>query len=341
MLSTAYHGGSRWALRDAADPVAETIGDALTRSLNTTPLARAQDPFLAVVWIGARHGTGDRFDRVRTIAGEEHFARFLASVRSTKPRGGAARKQREQARRALTDREALEALLAENGLPAHAARLAHEIAEPGLLLLPAGDERVRSRLGGPPLLPADQPWPGRLTFIAGIDLTELPPSALPAQGWLLFFVDLGTGNADGLIDEAPNEPNSVARMFWTDNAVEATGPCLRPRPVIAQRFLTLPEDWTASQLLELDVYERATYTELAERLEAALPARHSRHWLGGHATGVQGEPLDHDTTLLLSMEDDDDLGFSFLDAGTVQFRIPSDALAHRDFSRAIAFGDSC
>jgi hypothetical protein len=84
-----------------------------------------------------------------------------------------------------------------------------------------------------------------------------------------------------------------------------------------------------------------TYAELVERLEAALPADESRHWLGGHATGVQGAPLDDDTTLLLSIEDDRDLGFGFLDGGTVRFRIPPHALARHDFSRVIAFGDSC
>jgi uncharacterized protein YwqG len=177
--------------------------------------------------------------------------------------------------------------------------------------------------------------------VAGIDLAELPPSALPAQGVLLFFLDFGTGEGDGLLDEAPNEPGSTARLFWTENAVAATGPSLNPRPVTALRFLTLPDDWTAGQRLGLDVYDRQTYAELAERLEAALPAGESRHWLGGHATGVQGAPLDADTALVLSIEDDGDLGFSFLDGGTVQFRIPPDALARRDFSRVIAFGDSC
>jgi Domain of unknown function (DUF1963) len=200
---------------------------------------------------------------------------------------------------------------------------------------------VRSRLGGPPLLPAGEPWPGRLTFVAGLDLTELPPSALPAQGWMLCFVDFGTGKADGLLDEAPNEPGSPARLFWTDDAVDATGPSLHPRQVTAAQFLTLPDAWTASQLLGLDVFDRQAYEELAERLEAALPAGDGRHWVGGHATGVQGAPPDDDTALLISIGDDADLGFSFLDGGTVQFRIPPAALARHDFTRAIAFGDSC
>jgi uncharacterized protein YwqG len=340
MLSSAYHAGSPRSLQSAADPVADAIGDELALSLNAEPLAGAADPFLAAVFIGGRHRTGDRFDRIRSIVGRKHFARFLASVGSTKPRGGAARQLREQARRALTDRDALEALLADGGLPAHATALAHQIAEPGLLLLPAGDTPARSRLGGPPLLPAGQSWPDPLTFVAGIDLTELPPSALPVQGWLLFFLDFGTGDGDGLTGEAPNQPGSPARLFWTENAVAATGPSLNPRPVTAHPYLTLPDDWTAGQLLSLDVYDRETYAELAERLAAALPRRQSRHWLGGYVTGVQGEPLDRETTLLLSLEEDGDLGFSFLDAGTVQFRIPPDALAQHDFARAITFGDS-
>ena len=177
--------------------------------------------------------------------------------------------------------------------------------------------------------------------MAGIDLAELPPSALPEQGWLLCFVDFGTGEADGLLDEASNEPGAPARLYWAQDAVAASGPSLNPRPVTAERFLTLPDPWTAERLLDLDVYELETCAELSERREAELPVQESRHWLGGHAAGVQGVPLDGDTALLLSIEHDSELGFSFLDGGTVQFRIPPDALARRDFSRVIAFGDSC
>jgi uncharacterized protein YwqG len=341
MLSTASRSGAPWSPYPDADDVAAAAGDELARRLNGEPPAGAADPFLAAVFLGDRFGTGDRFACTRRAIGEPRFARFLASLSSTKPRGGAARQLREQARRGLTDRDALEALLAQGGLPTHARRLAHEVAEPALLLVAAGDVSVRSRLGGPPLLPAGEAWPEPLTFVAAIDLAELPPSDLPADGWLLFFVDFGTGAGDGLLDEAPNEPGAAARVFWTDHAVAATGPALKPRPVVAQQLLSLPDDWTVAQLLGLDVYDRETYSELAERLRAALPASDHHHWLGGHAVGVQGAPLDRDTVLVLSMQSDGELGFSFLDGGTVQFRIPSEALARRDFARVITFGDSC
>jgi hypothetical protein len=60
------------------------------------------------------------------------------------------------------------------------------------------------------------------------------------------------------------------------------------------------------------------------------------HWFGGHATGVH-EP---DPVLLLHLDHDPALGFDFLDGGTIQFRIPLDALAERDWDRVTAYADS-
>ena len=67
----------------------------------------------------------------------------------------------------------------------------------------------------------------------------------------------------------------------------------------------------------------------------------NRHWIGGHATGVQGAASRPGTVLLLHLADDADIGFSFLDGGAIQFRIPADALAARDWSQVFAEADSC
>jgi hypothetical protein len=67
----------------------------------------------------------------------------------------------------------------------------------------------------------------------------------------------------------------------------------------------------------------------------------AHHWVSGHATGVRGHPPQPGTVLLLHLETDADLRFEFLDGGTIQFRIPSDALAARDWSAVVAFADSC
>ena len=45
-----------------------------------------------------------------------------------------------------------------------------------------------------------------------------------------------------------------------------------------------------------------------------------------------GETPEPDTVLLWHMADDDSLGFRFLDAGTIQFRIPADFLLREDYS---------
>lgn len=67
----------------------------------------------------------------------------------------------------------------------------------------------------------------------------------------------------------------------------------------------------------------------------------SDHWLGGLATGVQGHTPEEGTVLLLHLSYDSELGFEFLDGGVLQFRIPADALAERDFARVSSMADSC
>lgn len=338
MLTTAMRTGSPWSRAAEADPVAEAVGARLAQRLNAEPIPGTADPFLALVYLGARYNDDRRRHTVAAV-GEERYAAFMASLSSTKPRGGAARKAKQQARAALEDRVALEAFLREGGLEGHAARVAHEIAEVGLLLEPA--EGVSSRLGGPPLLPEGEPWPEGLTFVAAIDLAELPPNRLPDHGWMLAFIHLGTGDADGLIDEADNAPGSVARLFWTESPVSADGPALRERRVRARPVLALPDTWSAGEALALDVYERQTYEELEQRLSEAVSGNYDRHWIGGHATGAQGYDMQPGTLILLSITSDEALDFEFLDGGTAQFRIPPDALAARDFTQVTAVADSC
>ena len=62
--------------------------------------------------------------------------------------------------------------------------------------------------------------------------------------------------------------------------------------------------------------------------------------MGGLQTGVQGHPVDDDTELLFRISDDADLGFNFLDAGAIQFRIPTAALVAHDWSQITATADS-
>jgi hypothetical protein len=343
MLSSALRTGAPWTRNRAAAAVADALADRLAALLHARPLAGAADPFLALVRIGDPY-TGDREDamrRARGAAGDAHVDRFMRSVAST-----AGRPRAPAGARARVDRDALEALVRAGGLPDHARRLAREVAADGLRILTA--RRARSRLGGLPLLPPGAEWPtsneGRaLTFLAGIDLSELPPSQiaalLPGAGWLLFFADLGTGDGDGLIDEADNADGSVARLLVADDPVEVTHPAtLRERRVTFERRLTLPDWFGAAEELGLDVYDAATYEQVLEMLGGRGD---DDHWIGGHATGVQGAPPAPDTVLLLHLASDERLGFEFLDGGAIQFRIPADALAAREWSRVRVEADSC
>jgi hypothetical protein len=101
----------------------------------------------------------------------------------------------------------------------------------------AGEVRARSWSGGLPRMPADLAWPVRaktgkpMSFLAQIDLSELPPMArtqgLPATGVLWFFTDL-----NDTIDEA----DQVAVLYrpaagdWPERAAPAGLPSLSGEP---------------------------------------------------------------------------------------------------------------
>ena len=238
IFSTALRPGTSLTPDLRAGAVADAVGQRLTELLHAAPLDGAADPFLALVHVGDRLDRPDARARARAAAGEAHYARFMASVRSTKAGGEV---DPAAVERAATDRAALEALLRDGGLGDHAHRLAHEVAELGLLLVPGA---ARSRLGGPALLPRGEAWPDGHTFLAAIDLSELPATGLPERGWLLFFAALGPDeNEDYFYGEEPNAPGARARVFATDDPVEVEqqGDALEHRPVVARPFLTLPE----------------------------------------------------------------------------------------------------
>lgn len=71
--------------------------------------------------------------------------------------------------------------------------------------------------------------------------------------------------------------------------------------------------------------------EVAKRERAAEPPDRiwGHHWIGGHVPGPEDPPAG--SVLLLALQSDSSIGFEFLDAGVVTFRIPADALARRDW----------
>ena len=355
----AAHGGDA----DAGDParaqaqhVLEGVGLELSARLNRREWPGVAHPFLALVHFGADDAYDDEraYALATTAVGEERVTAFRAALRSSRRDEPALAAPPSEAR---TDRDALERLLVERGLGEHAHTLAHDVATPGLSVVPRTGGR--SRLGGPPLLPPGERWPhddeGRpLTFLAGIDLSELPVSGpLPDAGWLLFFADIDNEEAEGLVDDAENVPGSKARVYVLsdDPPVPAASPATLPvvlheRSVGFVSQLTLPDDYDAPDRLGLNEAESDAYDTVTSWLrtpdeedddDADLPGE---HWVLGSVCGPQGHPPDDATTLLLHIGDDRALGFDFLDAGAIQFRIGEAALEDGEWSAIQAVADS-
>lgn len=199
----------------------------------------------------------------------------------------------------LADRGALAELLVARGVGEDAGRLA-EAAATALQLVraPEAGPAPGSRLGGPALVPPGTTWPrdgrGRpLSFLAALDLAELEAfddrELLPGDGWLLFFADIDNHDAEGLVDEAPNEEGEVARVFFVADPVPGEEPddlvvdannVLRRRPVAFRRALTLPDDFEAAARLGVaedahdaavaalcELYEQVPWSRDTEGLE--------------------------------------------------------------------------
>jgi Domain of unknown function (DUF1963) len=328
----------------------ERLNRDLGARLNAREWPGTADPFLVLVNVGNPYRDVDPLGLALSGAGAEHVTAFHDSVTS---RAGALAGPPDATRH---DREELAGLLARRGLAAHADRIANEVAEVGLRLQPATGG-ARSRLGGSGLLPPGEPWPHAhgnrpLTFLAGIDLAELPVrDGLPEAGWLLFFADLDNDEAEGLVDFATNAAGEAARLFYVPAGIDpleveppaALRDVLDTRRVEAVARLTLPDDDEAGERLGLDVAESEAYDEIAFSLrydDEDSPGE-GDHWVLGACTGIQGAAVDEDTTLLLHIAWDDDLGFQFLDGGAIQFRIPRAALETRDWTAVVAEADSC
>ena len=205
-----------------AEPVYAELADRLTARLAEPGRIRDAAPeFLALVALGDRYATdavGAALERARRLLGGARVARFTDTLRSRAP--ARATLPAKLAGQALRDRDALEQLLGALGLTAHTKRLAHDVAEVGLLLRDAGRREGGSRLGGPALLPPGTDWPTGaherpLSFLAAIDLAELPPeNGRPVAGWWLFFADLGEDeDGEGFFEPERNTPGARARLL--------------------------------------------------------------------------------------------------------------------------------
>lgn len=213
------------------------------------------------------------------------------------------------ANESLTDRAALERLFSSVGLDAHSRRLAQEVATVGLLLHRGGPQSS-SRIGGRSPVPAPHGPSGPLTFLAAIDLSELP-DPWPHDGWWLFFADPDT------VEPEPNHEGCAARLLH----LPACTPPSDGHSVTFTPKLTLPDGYDAWRDLGLTPDEAPLYDAISQTRQ-----QHEGTWIGGCATGAQGHSSEDDTVLLLHLEDND---------RTLQFRIPSDALERGDYAAVV------
>jgi hypothetical protein len=263
---------------------------------------------------------------------------------------------------ALRSRDHLASLLRAHGLAAHAERLANEVAEFGLRVL-EGEGTERSRLGGPPLLPAGGGWPrtstGRpLVFLAGIDLGELPAfdgrDRWPTAGWLLFYADLELDELHRLyLEESGNAEGERARVIYVAPEidvvpVEPPGRTLQTRAVRLLPTLTLPalgpegaDGPTRGAALGIDAVAARNYDRAAGALIEADPndAWGGDDWPPQHWIGGQRDEYRPGSILLLHLDSDPALDFQFLAGGAIRFDIPTNDLRIAELARVTATGE--
>jgi hypothetical protein len=324
------------ARRTRANPVRGAEMKLLLDELTVRLAARSQGAWLPLVFYHGydAHAAGLALDRARGAMGDDAVSRLLAPIDGPAPK----KPTKAALATAARNRDALQRFLVKQSIEADAQRLAHEVAEFGLRL--CDRDGARSRLGGPALLPLGVDWPSsperQLTFLAALDLAELGTSdPFPTAGWLLCFADLGTEDGgDGLTAPAANVDGAFARLFYTDDPQPATAP--------AGEHVTLGQ-WRVSAVPELTIPgERTPGVSAADQglLDDALSLladrdREPGHWVGGRPDTIQG-PFDLDEILLFRLDHDERIGFEYLDAAHIDFRIPRAALAVRNWSAVIA-----
>ena len=223
-----------------------------------------------------------------------------------------------------------------HGVPEDVARqIAYEIVAEGIWFSSWEAAGSRTRSGGPGLLPPGEAWPrgasGRpLTFLAGLDLSELPrvDDDLPDAGWLLFYVGVEDDTTHMLwvprgTDPATADPPADLDLVLTEER-------LRGDP-----GLTVPMDADdyVPRRLGLSHPAEAWFLYLADELEEFRPWGPSGSLQTlGYARSHSERAAPADSVLLLHVERAQELGRWSERGGTIQFRIPRPALVARDWS---------
>lgn len=243
---------------------------------------------------------------------------------------------------------------------------------PAVETVPVLDEHTlpvgASRFDSVPDVPVGFEWPchsdgSLLECLAQIDLSEIAretgASALPAEGWLLFFAGEGEETLEAIEGHVIHiEPQPLAR--WSTYA---------PRKHIRQTcrlefesIFNLPDaqDYCVSRRIDLSAEAGERYVALQEKLTDG-----ARHYLLGYPRAIQGNvraevaeaeakrsrravrpdelgELGEAYQLLLQLDSDDDgPGWMWGDAGSLYFVIHKEDLARRRFDRTRLLMQCC
>ena len=307
----------RQALQSGAELPTATLARKLATELNARDWGDVADGFVALV----RAPGPDPDAPTREAIGDARVRALHASLRKT-PRA-------EPIPSRLTDRTELAAVLAREGIPEPGAERVVQDATWGIVLEPGGSGATR--LGGRPVLAAGAAFPttadGRpLTHLATLALTELPDvegrDVLPADGYLSFFADLEDEDSLWEPIEPGDELSDRFAVIDTPGGApthEPDGPGLKEMRVQPRARLQLRHVGFgyADYLYGLDAVAERTLERIVQRANGDVD-----HQLLGFPATVQDDPRHKGEVSLLHIVDDWQIGFSFLDAGSLHFYAP-------------------
>jgi len=272
-------------------------------------------------------------------------------------------------------KETIMSLFRQAGLSAYAEPFA-DLIRPSIRMYTeaAGEGELpvgTSRIGGIPDLPPDWSWPYRrdypLSFIAQINLAELPPVAhesLPQQGILYFFYA-----AAAMYDDPDfyGDKDTAKVLYYSGDLAD-----LSPRPeppelhdyemaVFSPCTLTYQVEWTVPPSESADIerlgmswnincedYKRYWDLFLREHERLCIGPDDMKHRLLGHPDPIQGD-MQKDAAriargtkdgtawrLLLQIDSEEEkTGMMWGDVGRIYFWIEKEALRNCDFTHVV------
>lgn len=234
----------------------------------------------------------------------------------------------------------------------------HAVEVACLAVVSDGSAAVRSRLGGVPRLHAMSDWPRSdatnlpLHFLAELDLAEIPrvaeTQALPGDGILMFFCDLGTWSSPrvifqesvGAVSTAPEDlPDINTYLIESvrrpDDLPLGLMPEFAVRPVprrVLRPTSDLPEDVDRNLVTLARKHGEAVFAEfIAQQDGLRLTSKHyNLHTIGGPASDVPN-PTGGRGFKLLQLDSDTELGLMIGDSGILEFWIDLGDLQARRF----------